>query len=361
MRRALVVVGLSVLVLAVVAAVRFGAAGNGPRRVERERIIAAPPEVVLSELGDVHAWAGWSPWQRGAETRGLVYGGSYRGPGASAYWKDERGAETRLTVVGAGADSLDLELEETGRPPADLEFRVAAVEGGTRARLAFVARRNTAARLRAVVGMEDPVGPVLERGLAQLAGAVAARPKVGSFRLERAVTVHAPPEQVLARVSDVRGWEGWSPFEPPGAPVHRSYGGPRKGAGSTMYWSIPATGATGRLTLIRAAASKVELEVEIGGEASDLAMVVASAAGGSLVALEMGGEREAGQAMPEAGATAAELERGLSRLKKLVEGGEHGREAAVRRSRSVKDVRPAVGRGQTATGADAPRGLPASG
>ena len=345
MRTALVAVGLSVLVFAAVGTVRFVLAGNGPRRVERQRIIAAPAEVVLSELRDVHAWAGWSPWERGAETRGLVYGGAPSGPGASAYWKDARGKETRLTIVGAGADALDLELEEPGRPPADLELRLAAVEGGTRVRLAFVAERDAAARLRAVVGREDPVGPVLEGGLARLAAAVAAKPKVETFRLERSVTVHAPPEQVLARVTDVRGWEGWSPFEPPGTPVRRSYGGPRQGPGATMYWSVPATGTNGRLTLIRAAASKVELEVEIGGDPSDLEVEVASAAGGTRVGFRMGAEREAGHSTQDAGAVAAGIERGLSRLKGLVEGRaaveERAREAAPRRSRPAKDGVPA--------------------
>lgn len=345
MRKTLVVVGLSVLVVAAVGAVRFVLAGNAPRRVERARIIAAPAEVVLSELRDVQAWAGWSPWERGAETRGLVYGGAPSGPGASAYWKDEHGKETRLTIVGAGADALDLELEEPGRPPADLELRLGAVEGGTRVRLAFVAERDAAARLRAVVGLEDPVGPVLERGLARLAAVVAAKPKVETFRLERSVTVHAPPEQVLARVGDVRGWEGWSPFEPPGTSVQRSYGGPRQGPGATMYWSVPATGANGRLTVIRASAAKVELEVEIGGDPSDLEVEVTSAAGGSQVGFRMGSEREAGTATADAGAVAAGIERGLSRLKGLVERGpaveKRGREATPRRSRPAKDVVPA--------------------
>jgi carbon monoxide dehydrogenase subunit G len=319
MRRVLAVAVLVVLA-AVAAAVRLGATRGPSARVERARLVAAPPGAVLAELADLKQWAAWSPFEGDPAVR-RVYGGPPAGPGASAYWSDRRGEAGRLTVVGASADGLDLELERRGWPSADLELRLAPAPGGTRVTWVHVAEPDLRVRARAFLGLPHPVAPLLEQGLARLAATLEARPRVETFRVERSARLRAAPGAVLARLADVRSFPDWSPWEEAGRPVRRSFGGPRDGVGASVYWSEgerPEAG--GRVTVTKASAAGVELELELRGASSDHALAVAPDGGGARVTWAMSGEVAPGARAPTAESLAGDLDRGLARLRALVDG-----------------------------------------
>ena len=58
-----------------------------------------------------------------------------------------------------------------------------------------------------------------------------------SFRVERSVTIAAPPAKVFAQVNDFHAWTGWSPWENRDPAMKRTYEGPAAGNGSIYKWS----------------------------------------------------------------------------------------------------------------------------
>lgn len=316
----LVAVAALIAAAAALVAVRLHATRHRSERIERSGLVALPPDAVLAELGDLRNWAAWSPWERGP-VRSRVYGGPTSAAGASCYWSAARGEAGRLTIVAVRGDGLDVELERRGSPPADLELRLRAAPGGTQLTWVYVVEPDLFARALAFLGLEDPAAALLEQGLDRLAAVVAARPRVETYRAERAVWLRAAPAAVLARLRDVRSFSSWSPWDEPGRLVERSFGGPRDGAGASAYWSEEgSTAVAGRLTVTRASAAGVELELELGGASSDHVLAVAPEAGGTRVTWTTTGEVGPGAA-PDPEALGVALERGLLRLKALVEDG----------------------------------------
>ncbi len=82
-------------------------------------------------------------------------------------------------------------------------------------------------------------------------------------RAERAVTVAAPAAVVLSLISDLRRWPEWSPRERLDPGVHRTYGGPASGLGSSYYWSGDARVGEGRLTVTDVSPAMVGVELEL--------------------------------------------------------------------------------------------------
>lgn len=317
--RKLVAVAVLAAVAAALSVARLSATRAGASRLERARVVLAPPEAVLAELRDLRQWSGWSAWE-GDDVRSRVYGGPPSGTGASCYWSDARGEAGRLTVVADRADGLDLELERRGRPPADLEVRLSPAPGGTRVAWTRVVEPDVFARALAFLGLE-PSAASLERTLAQLAAQLEARPRVARWSVSRSLSVRAAPAAVLARVADVRAFARWSPWEDPARPTAFSFGGPREGAGASAYWPEAGRPAPGRLTIVRAGARGVELELERRGVSSDHALAVAPADGATRVTWTMSGEAPPGEA-PSLATLAAELDRGLARLRAAVDVGD---------------------------------------
>lgn len=69
----------------------------------------------------------------------------------------------------------------------------------------------------------------------------AAKPR--TFRVERTVTIGAPPEAIYPHIEDFRRWTAWSPFEKLDANLQRTYGGAPRGKGATYAWQGKKAGA----------------------------------------------------------------------------------------------------------------------
>jgi hypothetical protein len=101
--------------------------------------------------------------------------------------------------------------------------------------------------------------------------------------------------------------------------VERSYGGPSAGVGASAYWAEQDhPDARARVTVTRVTGSVVELELERGGASTDHALTVVPDEEGARVSWTVSGEATPGAAPPVA-ALAADLDRGLVRLRALVE------------------------------------------
>ncbi|MES2038158.1 MAG: SRPBCC family protein [Pseudomonadota bacterium] len=63
---------------------------------------------------------------------------------------------------------------------------------------------------------------------------VATRPD--DFRVERALTMRASPEQIFPLINDFHEWEAWSPWEKADPAVQRTYSGAESGKGAVYAW-----------------------------------------------------------------------------------------------------------------------------
>lgn len=75
-----------------------------------------------------------------------------------------------------------------------------------------------------------------------------------SFRVQREVTIQAPPAKVFALVDDFRQWPAWSPWEKLDPAMKRTLGGPATGKGATYAWEGNDDVGRGRMEITDSAA-----------------------------------------------------------------------------------------------------------
>lgn len=102
---------------------------------------------------------------------------------------------------------------------------------------------------------------VIAAALAALLAFAATRPD--SFRVERSITVAAPPEKIFPLINDLRLWAGWSPWEKMDPLMKRTHSGPPAGVGATYDWQGNKQVGTGRMRILQAAApSQVVIQLD---------------------------------------------------------------------------------------------------
>ena len=83
-----------------------------------------------------------------------------------------------------------------------------------------------------------------------------------SFRLERRVTIKAPPEKAFALINDFHQWGAWSPWEHMDADLQRSYSGNATGVGAVYNWDGKKTGV-GRMEIMESSpASLIKIKLD---------------------------------------------------------------------------------------------------
>jgi hypothetical protein len=92
-------------------------------------------------------------------------------------------------------------------------------------------------------------------------GVVATRP--AKFRIERSITIAAPPEKAFVHVNDFHKWVGWSPWEALDPTMKKTFEGAAEGVGSVYSWVGNGKVGEGRMTIERSVApSFVGLKLE---------------------------------------------------------------------------------------------------
>jgi hypothetical protein len=69
------------------------------------------------------------------------------------------------------------------------------------------------------------------------------------FRIERSITMAAPPEAAFAQVDDFHAWAAWSPWEKLDPAMKRSFDGAPSGAGAKYAWVSNKDVGEGRMTI----------------------------------------------------------------------------------------------------------------
>ena len=70
-----------------------------------------------------------------------------------------------------------------------------------------------------------------------------------SFRVERSISINAPPEKIFPHLSDLRGHRAWSPWEGKDPAMQRTYSGSAQGKGAVYEWDGNRNIGKGRMEI----------------------------------------------------------------------------------------------------------------
>ena len=73
-----------------------------------------------------------------------------------------------------------------------------------------------------------------------------------SFRIQRSVSIKAPPQKIFPLINDLKAWAGWSPYEKKDPAMQRSFGPITAGKGATYEWAGDKNVGQGRMEILEA-------------------------------------------------------------------------------------------------------------
>lgn len=76
--------------------------------------------------------------------------------------------------------------------------------------------------------------------------------KPDTFRVQRAASIDATPETLLALIGDFRQWRVWSPWEERDPNLQRTYSGAASGQGAVYEWRGNRNVGSGRMEILDA-------------------------------------------------------------------------------------------------------------
>ena len=84
-----------------------------------------------------------------------------------------------------------------------------------------------------------------------------------TFRVERSITVNAPPEKIFPLINDFHGWKTWSPYEKIDPSMNRRYSGASSGKGSIYEWAGQGKSGAGRMEIVESQApAKIGIKLD---------------------------------------------------------------------------------------------------
>jgi uncharacterized protein YndB with AHSA1/START domain len=78
--------------------------------------------------------------------------------------------------------------------------------------------------------------------------------KPGTLRVQRSVSINAPPERIFSLISDFHQWLTWSPYEQKDPAMKRTYGGAERGKGAVYAWDGDRNVGSGRMEILEVSA-----------------------------------------------------------------------------------------------------------
>ena len=74
--------------------------------------------------------------------------------------------------------------------------------------------------------------------------------KPGTFRVERAASIKAPPETIFPLINDFQSWRSWSPYEKLDPAMKRTFSGAARGKGAAYAWESSGKAGVGRMEIV---------------------------------------------------------------------------------------------------------------
>lgn len=71
-----------------------------------------------------------------------------------------------------------------------------------------------------------------------------------TYRVERSITIAAPPAVPFASVNELAKWRPWSPWEKMDPAMKRTFSGPAAGVGAVYAWEGNSEVGSGRMTVL---------------------------------------------------------------------------------------------------------------
>ena len=140
--------------------------------IERDTVIAAPPEVVFPHVESPKALDVWSPWMKMDPKMTVTYEGPETGVGATESWQGPEMGVGSLTVTAVKPNEeveLKLEFQKPMQATNRALFTLTPVGDGTRVAWRMEGTNNFVAKAASLVmNMDEMIGGTFEKGLADL-------------------------------------------------------------------------------------------------------------------------------------------------------------------------------------------------
>jgi hypothetical protein len=92
---------------------------------------------------------------------------------------------------------------------------------------------------------------------------VLAATKPATLRVQRAISIKAPAENIFPLISDFHRWRSWSPYEEKDPALKRIYGGAASGKGATYAWDGDKNVGSGRMEILESSVpSKIVIKLD---------------------------------------------------------------------------------------------------
>jgi hypothetical protein len=171
---------LIALVVVVGGVLVFAATRPDQYHIERSLKMDSPAPVVFSQIDDLHAWSGWSPWEKLDPNTKKTFAGAPRGVGAKYFWQGNRkvGKGSVEIVESTPSTLVRCRVEFLEPFAAVAESKYVLVPDGEHATMvtwSMDGKNNLVGKVFALfMNMDKEVGSQFESGLAALAKVSAA-------------------------------------------------------------------------------------------------------------------------------------------------------------------------------------------
>ena len=92
---------------------------------------------------------------------------------------------------------------------------------------------------------------------------ILAATKPTTLRVQRSVSINAPPERIFSLISDFHQWVTWSPYEQKDPAMKRTYSGAERGRGAVYAWDGDKNVGSGRMEILDVSApSKIVIKLD---------------------------------------------------------------------------------------------------
>ena len=92
---------------------------------------------------------------------------------------------------------------------------------------------------------------------------ILAATKPATLRVQRSVSINAPPERIFSLISDFHQWVTWSPYEQKDPAMKRTYSGAERGRGAVYAWDGNKNVGSGRMEILDVSApSKIVIKLD---------------------------------------------------------------------------------------------------
>ena len=92
---------------------------------------------------------------------------------------------------------------------------------------------------------------------------ILAATKPTTLRVQRSVSINAPPERIFSLISDFHQWVTWSPYEQKDPAMKRTYSGAERGRGAAYAWDGDKNVGSGRMEILDVSApSKIVFKLD---------------------------------------------------------------------------------------------------